>query len=79
MNIRRYSVPKAGVFITQVLEQRTPVFAEDWALELLREMLRDVKKLHSFAMLGYVFLPDHFHLLIHSPRKRSHIPKLCTR
>ncbi len=33
-------------------------------MELLLETLRNVKNLHPFNMLGYVFLPDHFHLLI---------------
>ena len=33
-------------------------------ITLLRSTLREVKKLHPFLMLAYVFLPDHFHLLI---------------
>jgi putative transposase len=33
-------------------------------VNLLREILRNVKELHPFVMLGYVFLFDHFHMLI---------------
>jgi putative transposase len=64
MNIRRYYVPNAIVFITQVVDQRTPVFQDQACLELLQTTLRKVKEVHPFAMLSYVFLPDHFHLLI---------------
>lgn len=31
---------------------------------LLRSVLNDVKREHPFSMLGYVFLPEHWHLLI---------------
>ena len=64
MNFRRYYVPNAIVFITQVVEERYPAFRNEIYLQLLRATLRQVKVLHPFSMLGYVFLPDHFHLLI---------------
>jgi putative transposase len=64
MNFRRYYVPDAIIFITQVVEARKPVFENVTNLKLLRSTLHQVKELHPFAMLGYVFLPDHFHLLI---------------
>ena len=64
MNIHRYYVPNAIVFITQVVDRRAPVFREPQHVELLRGVLGQVKELHPFAMLGYVFLPDHLHLLI---------------
>jgi len=63
-NIRRYYLPNRIVFITQVVHNRDPIFANEIYVALLREKLRIVKSLHPFAMLGYVFLPDHFHLLI---------------
>ena len=49
-------------FVT--VENREPVFRDERAIALLRETLRRVKDLHPFTMLGYVFLPEHFHLLI---------------
>ena len=64
MNFRRYYVPNAIVFITQVVHGRKPVFRDEAHIELLRATLRRVKELHPFSMLGYVLLPDHFHLLI---------------
>ena len=64
MNFRRYYIPGSAVFITQVVQDREPVFREPKNLDLLREILHNVKELHPFVMLGYVFLFDHFHLLI---------------
>jgi len=63
INFKRYYVPNAIVFITQVVHARKPVFANADHLELLRKTLRQVKVLYPFKMWGYVFLPDHFHLL----------------
>jgi putative transposase len=64
MNFRRYYVPDAIVFITQIVQDRMPIFRNETHLDLLRSTLHQVKTLHPFSMLGYVFLPDHFHLLI---------------
>jgi putative transposase len=64
MNFRRYYIPGSAVFLTQVVEGREPVFRDVALAELLLETLRNVKQLHPYNMLGYVILPDHFHLLI---------------
>ena len=64
MNFRRYYIPGAAVFITQVVQHREPIFRNPEYLDLLKTILRNVKELHPFVMLGYVFLYDHFHLLI---------------
>ncbi len=75
MNIRRYYVPGAIVFITQVVDGRQPIFQHPEFVELLLTTLRHVKKHHPFFMLGYVFLPDHFHLLIR-PTAESNFSKI---
>ena len=67
MNFRRYYIPGSAVFLTQVVEGREPVFNDFELIELLLETLRNVKQFHPFNMLGYVFLPDHFHLLVQVP------------
>lgn len=64
MNIRRYYVPNAVVFITQVVDRRIPVFQEPAFVTQLRITLRQVKVLHPFDLIGYVFLPEHFHLMV---------------
>lgn len=67
MNFRRYYIPGSAVFLTQVIEGREPVFRDVVLAALLLETLRNVKQHHPFNMLGYVILPDHFHLLIQVP------------
>lgn len=64
MNIRRYYVPNAIVFVTQVVAYREPVFRNADHVALLRDTLHRAKAIHPFVMLAYVFLPDHFHLLV---------------
>lgn len=64
MNFRRYYIPGSAVFITQVVQDREPVFRDTKNLSLLREILSNVKEFHPFTMLGYVFLLDHFHMII---------------
>lgn len=75
MNFRRYYIPGSAVFITQVVQGREPIFREPQHMNLLRETLRKVKGLHPFVMLGYVFLFDHFHLLI-QPTGTSNFSKI---
>lgn len=64
MNFRRYYIPGSAVFITQVVEGCVPIFQNEIYLNLLLVILRNVKQLHPFNMIAYVFLYDHFHLLI---------------
>jgi len=70
-DIRRYYVPNAIVFITQVVQDRKPIFENEQHLALLCSTLRRAKELYPFSMLGYVFLFDHFHLLIRPTAKAN--------
>jgi putative transposase len=71
MNIRRYYSPGQIVFITQVVKDRKPIFHDPEMIRLLRGILRNVNSYHPFSMLAYVFLPDHFHLLIRPKRETN--------
>jgi putative transposase len=64
MNIRRYYFPEQIVFITQVVKERKKIFNKPENIILLKKIIHNVKVLHHFSMLAYVFLPDHFHILI---------------
>jgi putative transposase len=75
MNFHRYYIPGAAVFITQVVEGRQPIFRDPELIALLRLTLRTVKTFHPFSMLGYVFLPDHFHMII-QPEKESNFSQV---
>ena len=71
MNFRRYYIPGSAVFITQVIQQRDPVFRDPKNLNLLRQILCNVNELHPFVLLGYVFLFDHFHFIIQPTGKSN--------
>jgi len=64
MNFHSYYTPGLAVFITQVVHNREPVFHNLENVILLRQTLRTVRVLHPFSLLAYVFLPDHFHMII---------------
>jgi putative transposase len=68
VNFRRYYIPGSAVFITQVVQDRRPVFREARNIVLLRGILENVRQLHPFNMLGYSLLLDHFHIIIQPTR-----------
>jgi putative transposase len=63
-NIRRYYQPNSIVFITSVVEKRNPIFELETNYELYWDIFNNVAKIHSFEMLAWVILPDHFHWLL---------------
>lgn len=71
MNFRRYYIPGSAVFITQVVQDRKPVFRDPRNLALLNEILENVRQLHPFDMLGYSFLFDHIHMIVQPTRKSN--------
>jgi REP element-mobilizing transposase RayT len=54
---------------------RCPIFANAVNVEMLRATMRIAKTYYPFEMRAYVFMPDHFHLLVFIPEK-PHVSKL---
>jgi hypothetical protein len=52
VNIRRYYIPGSAVFITQIVQDREPIFRNEDYLNLLHEILRNVKEIYPFSMLS---------------------------
>jgi putative transposase len=65
MNIRRYYVPNAIIFITQVVDRRIPIFTCSAYIDLLIANLRETEKHHPYDLVGHVFRPEHFHIMLH--------------
>jgi putative transposase len=63
MNFRRYYIPGSAVFVTQVVQDRKPVFQDPGNIALLYEILHNVQHLHPFSLIRHVLLSDHFHLM----------------
>ena len=51
-------------FITFCCYQRRPLLASVRARNLAVQILREVRKRYGFALIGYVIMPEHVHLLI---------------
>jgi len=75
MDIRRYYTPGHVVFITQVVNHRQPVFQNSETIFLLKEIFQNAKEIHPYKMLAFVFLPDHFHVLI-QPKGNSNFSQI---
>ncbi len=61
---RRPQTAGKTVFVTQVVERRTPVFRKEIYCNLLLTNIRESKLRYPFAMHGYCILPDHLHLMV---------------
>jgi putative transposase len=65
---RRYGLGHLH-FITCSCHRRLPLFASTCAKNLFVKILGEVRDRYGFALLGYVVMPNHIHLLISEPAK----------
>jgi putative transposase len=65
---RRYGLGHLH-FITCSCYRRLPLFASARAKNLFVKILGEVRDRHGFALVGYVVMPEHIHLLISEPAK----------
>ena len=54
-------------FITCSCYRRLPFFASERRRNVFLKILREVRDRYDFALLGYVVMPEHVHLLISEP------------
>lgn len=52
-------------FLTFCTDQRKPYLANDAVCELLAASILRAQEIHNFAVLAYVFMPDHVHLAVY--------------
>ena len=67
---RRYGLGHLH-FITCSCYRRKPLLATPRARDLFLKILADVRHRYDFALLGYVVMPEHIHLLISEPNVRD--------
>jgi putative transposase len=63
---RRYGLGHLH-FIMCSCYRRLPLFASARAKNLFVKILGEVRDRHEFALVGYVVMPEHIHLLISEP------------
>jgi|SRR5438552_6388227 len=56
-------------FITSSCYQRRPLLASADRRNLFLEILERVRRRYAFVVVGYVVMPEHFHLLISEPER----------
>ncbi len=66
--LRRYYGTGDLHFITCSCYQRKPWLDSDDRRDLFLNTLEEVRKGHRFVVLGYVVMPEHFHLLMSEPQ-----------
>ena len=66
--LRRYYGAGDLHFITCSCYQRKPWLDSDERRDLFLRILEEVRKEHRFVVLGYVVMPEHFHLLMSEPQ-----------
>jgi putative transposase len=56
-------------FLTFSCYRREPLLNNPWAYNLFECELEAIRKRYRFAVLGYVLMPEHVHLLVSEPAK----------
>jgi len=63
MHLFKSREPNLVHYATAVTFNRVPVFRSDHACSLFIDALATTRKKEAFKLIGYVLMPDHFHLL----------------
>lgn len=63
MHLFKSREPNLVHYVTAVTYQRVPVFSNEHCCDLFIEALSETRLDDPFKLVGYVIMPDHFHLL----------------
>ena len=58
-------------FITASCYRREPLLGTAYRKDLFVKVLEQVRRRYEFVVIGYVVMPEHFHLLISEPAKTN--------
>jgi len=67
--LKRYYGQRHLHFITCSCYRRLPLLRSARAKNIFAEILADVRERYGFAVVGYVVMPEHIHLLIGEPAR----------
>jgi putative transposase len=73
-NLKRYYGQKHLRFITCSCYRRLPLLRSARSKGIFAAILTEVRERYGFALVGYVVMPEHIHLLSESPRG-AHLPQ----
>ncbi len=69
--LRRYYGARNLHFITCSCYQRAPLLATVRRRDLFLAILEQTRRRYGFVVVGYVVMPEHFHLLISEPERSN--------
>ena len=64
MELRVKNEPDTFHYITSVTFNRVPIFRGEKACAILVGQLKEIRKKFPYKLIGYVVMPDHFHLIV---------------
>src|SRR5882672_9809798 len=67
--LRRFNGAKDLHFITCSCYRRRPLLGTARRRDLFLKILEEARQRYQFVVVGYVVMPEHFHLLISEPEK----------
>ena len=65
------AVRRGGHFVTTSCYRREPLLGSARARDRFLKILEEVRRSYGFLVIGYVAMPEHVHLLIGEPRRRT--------
>lgn len=68
---QEFNDPGHAHFLTFSIYRRCQIFTDDRAGKMLAEAMMNARERQDFALWGYVFMPEHVHLLIW-PRREAY-------
>ena len=62
-NYRRAYIPGGTFFFTVKTERNAPIFRDEFAVNILGDVIRKTQQLWHFEINAMVLLPDHLHTI----------------
>lgn len=66
MKLFKSNEPNTFHYVTLVTYDRVPVFKSDYACEVFVRILKEVRAIYPYKLVGYVIMPDHVHAIVNN-------------
>ncbi len=64
-NIKRHFEPGYSYFVTTIMQERRPIFADEKMCRILLATVEYFKLILDYKIYAYCIMPDHLHLILH--------------
>ncbi|HKN19994.1 MAG TPA: transposase [Terracidiphilus sp.] len=69
--LRRFHQTRQSHFVTFSCYHRLPYLGDSVSRDLFESALERIRKRYNWAVVGYVVMPEHVHLLVNEPSKAN--------